>query len=137
MSNPKRTMAAVVATLLLCAGTATAASASTPRLLRGTTPNDFRVRPHQVLYTGDGTGWLRHIRWSGWSHVRARGHAVDRVVGADGRVHRWRATVKATRLRHGRFTRLTIVDHHDGRSTVDRRRLWNANTASQPNWVWV
>jgi hypothetical protein len=132
-----------VLVLLLAAAIAPAApAASLPKLATQAAEHDeeLQVRPATVSYTGDGTGYLGGrttspdhyerggIDWLSWGTRSAfgRGYAWIndcRPYCAAGHFHKHRATVRATRPRHGLFTRMTIVYRYGGRRGHDRRVL--------------
>jgi hypothetical protein len=144
------TAALLALTAGLIAGPAAAGQGSLPKLATEMPEHELQVRPPVISYTGDGTGFIggrttsppQHldrggIHWLSWTARSAfgRGYAwLDdcRPDCAGGRFHKHRATVRATRPRHGRFTRLTIVYRWNGRRVRDRRKL----ERSGGYWYW-
>lgn len=117
-----------------------ASAGGVPRLATQDPDQPLLVRPSVVSYTGDGTGYLggrtttpRHfdsgsLHWLYWKPARALARGFDwinncRPFCARGTFHRFRATVRAWRPRHGRFTRMTIKARIGGRIRYDHRRL--------------
>lgn len=80
----------------------------------------FAVRPISIITAGDGSSIIGErpgrggrIRWKTWSPTRAYGAGTfwindGRPNMAQGTLHPHRATLKATRVRHGHYTSLTI-----------------------------
>jgi hypothetical protein len=106
---------------------------------------ELQVKPASIAYTGDGTGFVagaserggRGIHWLVWNRRRAFGRGYDwlnncRPDCARGRFHRFPATVRARRPRHGLFTRMTIVTLLHGRHVYDHRILQR----EPPYFVW-
>jgi hypothetical protein len=132
-------MVALVATLLAPA----AAAASAPRLLSNA-PGDqssFDVRPIAMSfyhykdgggfdYIGGANSTMRtafdskaRIRWRRWG-ARASARIAYYIVGATGYTDRVLGTVRASRVRAGRFTRLAIsFSHTTGVYVLARTRL--------------
>ncbi len=120
-------MAALCA-LALALAAGPAAAGSLPTLATQEPGHEMQVRPNTVSYTGDGTGFLRGIHWRSWTARSAfgRGWAFTndcRPDCADGHFHRSRARLRASRPRHGHFTRMTIVFRYGGRLIHDHRVL--------------
>ena len=71
-----------------------------------------KVRPTGKLYwTGDGSAWFAHMRWSSWSGSGARGSATEHYLSSNRRhVHTAHARLHFWRIRthrgHRYFTRL-------------------------------
>jgi hypothetical protein len=136
--------------VLLClvagAGRAWAQTQPLPRLLTQDVSNPFRVRPVTIGYTGDGTGYVgkfpahRHrgfLHWKIWNHSRAYGTATIWLNNctpscAGGTFHAYLGSVRASRVRNGDFTRMTLHFRYNGRAVTDERRL--INTATYSAW---
>ena len=109
-------------------------SQTLPRLLTIDFSTNFRVRPRRIVPTGDGsdvigrlnTGKGHAIQWSVWSALRARGSGTfwidDGIPNvALGTFHAHPATILAFRVRHGRFTRMTVRFHGGD-------KVWNSGS---------
>jgi hypothetical protein len=125
---------------------ATASTAqSLPRLLREDFSSRFRVRPVTLDPTGDGSivvGKLatrgHHIHWRVWNTVQAYGVAtvwVDNGIPnvAQGTYHGFGGTLHASRVRDGRFTRLTV--HYRVAGKLKRWSLALEHLGKQ-GWTW-
>jgi hypothetical protein len=112
----------LVATVLACVllWLPAVAQAGVPRLLTSDYSSDFAVRPVRIVPTGDGSSFIGQrpgkggaIRWKTWTQTRAYGVGTFWINDgipymAAGTLHPHRATLDATRVRHGRYTRLTV-----------------------------
>lgn len=125
------------------ASTSTAAAKQPPRLFTGDTTGffgeePFEVEPAVISYTGDGTGILGgprepghrfgSLRWKRWGARKAVGVGKDWINDCKpscggGSFDPVRARVQASKVRNGRFRRLTIRFRYHGRWRVDRRVL--------------
>ena len=132
------------------AGPAVARQDSLPKLATQLPEDEMQVRPPVISYTGDGTGFLggRHssppgnldrggIHWLSWTQRSAFGRGFAWVNDcrpdcAGGSFSKHRATVRATRPRHGHFTRMTIAYRWNGRRLHDHRVLERAGGY----WYW-
>lgn len=139
-------VAVVIASLMVLLATgsveALAQTGMLPRLLTQDASAPFRVRPMMIGYTGDGTGYIgkfparRHrgfLHWKIWNHQRAFGKAtiwLDDCTPscAGGTFHAYLGSVRASRVRHGDFTRMTLRFHYHGRSVTDERGLFYTST---------
>jgi hypothetical protein len=123
------------------------AEARPPRLL-AESPHRFAVRPAVIDYTGDATAFLGgrdagtydfgHLHWSYWTRYRAYATGVDWINNcdpscADGYFYAHPARVLATRVRHGKFTRLKIRYRYGSRALTDRRAL---RGIGHGRWIW-
>jgi hypothetical protein len=146
--KPQRiALAAALLILLIVVGSGTAWARPLPRLLTQDANSPFRVRPMTVGYTGDGTGYVgkfpthRHrgfLHWKIWSHQQAQGTATIWLNNctpscAGGSFHSYSGSVRAFRVRHGEFTRMTLNFHYHGRPVTDERGLFNASSPN-PDW---
>jgi hypothetical protein len=119
-------------------GAATSSAASRPILLanvRCATPctklvGIYKVRPRHV-YLIDADGGTLTLYWSSWTSGSASGHGDAHAVGAGTSTHT-PVTAKATRVRHGRFTRLTLTFHKTS-TAVEHLKLGTSNGG--PAWV--
>lgn len=100
------------------------AHASTlPRVLTESFSRRFAVRPRTISYTGDGSAFLGRLpaagrprgrlKWDTWNRRRAKGHGtiwfkVCPVTCADHYYAAYKATVRLSRNRRGRFTRMVL-----------------------------
>jgi hypothetical protein len=135
-------ISAVVSLLVVAALVPAAQAASPPRLATQAAKHDeeLQVRPATVSFTGDGTGYLGGrttspdhydrggIHWISWGQRSAfgRGYAWIndcRPYCAAGHFHKHRMTVRATRPRHGLFTRMTIAYRFGGKLRHEHRKL--------------
>lgn len=138
-------IAVLAATLCLPA----IAAAAVPRLATG---SGYFVRPAGELQLSadnsvqfDGSGgrtrrpWTRNVRWTRWDRRFAVGRGAlyenDCVPScARGTFTGYPGTVRASRVRGGRYTRLRISYHKHGRMIVRVSHLVNENT-SYPWWL--
>jgi hypothetical protein len=118
-----------------------------PRLLRNSS-NAFAIRPATVNPSGDGsfligklysTGRGRAIRWLSWNTDRAYGLGtvwIDNGIPdeARGTFYGYRGSVAATRVRGGRYTRLTVSWKQNGRTRREALKLTHAYSGS--GWFW-
>ncbi len=131
--------AAVTGTGLLALGTAASAAGSLPTLLTTTrcaTPCStllgvYKVRPRHV-YLIEANGGMLTLTWSSWTPSSASGHGDAHSVGAGSSTHT-PVDAKATRVRHGRFTRLTLTFHVGSHTAVEHLKL--GSTSNGPAWV--
>ena len=135
----RQTATAVVAVL-------TALGASAPAHARPTLHDGvdgFKVRPAAILVSGDGSGWLGgaghgappdfgRIRWTAFTRAGARGKG--RVFVSDcvpdcagGTFSSRRAVIRARRVRHGHYTRLSAAYERDGEQVRSRWKLVRAS----------
>jgi hypothetical protein len=130
-----------------CLAPATADAGTVPRVFTQKTGHSFRVRPAWIGISGDGTIYLGHLdprdkrgahrgrlHWKTWK--RRSAYATGPIWLNDcepncayGSFHKARSTVRARRVRHGRFTRL-IVRYRDG----GHRRVLRRALAYAPPW---
>ena len=78
-----------------------------PRLLVTSETTLFQVRPRNVSPSASGMRVLTGLRWRDWSHSRARATGTYRELNLFPQ-HRHGVTVRASDVRSGRFTRLTV-----------------------------
>ncbi|MEO6859813.1 MAG: hypothetical protein ABI323_14720 [Solirubrobacteraceae bacterium] len=137
----------ILVVVVVVAGTGTAWAHALPRLLTQDGHNPFRVRPVTIGYTGDGTGYVGKfpiqphrgfLHWKVWNHQRAQGTATIWLNNctpscAGGSFHSYRGSVRAFRVRHGDFTRMTLSFRYQGRSVTDERGLVNTSSPD-PSW---
>ncbi len=124
---------------VLAAGAAVASAASLPTLLANTrcaTPctkliGIYKVRPRHV-YLIEADGGTLTLYWSSWTTSSASGHGNAHAVGA-GTSTQTPLTAKATRVRQGRFTRLTLTFHTKAGTSVEHLKLASSNAG--PAWV--
>jgi hypothetical protein len=137
----------LLAALVLGPG-ATFASAASPRLLTELSRAPFRVQPEVIGYTGDGTGFLGGrdgtdfngfgaLDWRIWNRHQAYARGVAWLNDCDpscaeGSFHAHRARVRATRVRHGHYTRMKILFRWGRGTRTDRRVLQRAGRY----WQW-
>ena len=139
-------LAAATALLLIAAAPALAAGA--PELHDG--GEGFKVRPAAILVSGDGTAWLGGkgfgdpgdwgtIRWT--RYRRSGAHGDGRIFLSDcrpdcagGTFSSWHAVIRATRVRKGRFTRLSARYRRKGEAVTRRWRL-QVNSSTYAYWV--
>ncbi len=126
--------------LILVAGSVQASTP--PKLLTQQAHDPFRVRPAMIGYTGDGTGFVgkspidKHrgfLHWKSWRATTAYGTATIWLNDctpscAGGTFHSYRGSVRASRVRHGDFTRMTLRFRYNGRSVTDERKLLRAGS---------
>lgn len=92
-----------------------------PGLLAGTGSSDFIVRPALMVISGDGSLVIgripgkggRSIHWTSWTSRQGRGVGtlwIDDMIGgeASGTRHPHLAIITVSRVRHGRFTRMSV-----------------------------
>ncbi len=124
---------------VLAAGAAVTSAASLPTLLANTrcaTPctklvGIYKVRPRHV-YLIEADGGTLTLYWSSWTASSASGHGDAHAVGA-GTSTQTPLTAKATRVRQGRFTRLTLTFHTKTGTSVEHLKL--ATSSGGPAWV--
>jgi hypothetical protein len=111
------------------------------RLLRDTYSNEFAIRPAMVIPSVDGAFNMGqeggHIHWRAWSAARAYGvGTVWFDIGVPkylGTFHGYPGTITASRVRGGRFTRMTISWRINGRTHSQHMKLTKAGTDL---WDW-
>jgi hypothetical protein len=125
--------AAVLVVLL-----AAASAQARPKLHDGV--DGFKVRPATILVSGDGSGWLGGdgygatppdygtIRWTKFRRSGARGRGRMFINDCDpdcagGTFSSWRAVIRARRVRHGHYTRLSAAYERGGEDVVTRWKL--------------
>jgi hypothetical protein len=129
-----------------------AGAAPLPQLATQAAEHDeeLQYRPATISYTGDGTGYVGGrttsppgnldrggIHWLSWTQRSAFGKGWAWVNDcrpdcAGGSFSKHRAKVRATRPRHGHFTRLVIVFRYGGHLLHDHRKLERAGGY----WYW-
>ncbi len=122
-----------------------------PKALVSDASHRFEVRPDQISYTGDGTGFVAGpgtgpragefgpIEWRQWGPRRAYGVGVNWINDchsgcATGSFDPHAATIVLRRVRHHRFTRMTIRSRWGSRYEVDRRQL--LRLTGVPQYIW-
>jgi hypothetical protein len=141
----RRTAAA--AAVLMALGASAPADAR-PTLHDGV--DGFKVRPATILVSGDGSGWLGgagygsppdygRIRWTAFKRSGARGKG--RLFASDclpdcagGTFSSFRAMIRARRVRHGHYTRLSATYERDGEHVRSRWKLVRAS-ATYAYWL--
>ena len=136
-------------------GTSRAAS-SVPRLLRLDVSSKFAVRPAtmnlgccgQFVIGGPGVSSrafrsqrLGRLRWKHWGSAQSTGVGllwIDNGVPSCGSetFRSTRVSIRAYRLRNGRYTRLLLVYRLGKRRVLDRRRLGRVRTTKRPAYEW-
>jgi len=119
----------------------------TPRLLSADFGNSFAIRPATVTPSGDGTFEIGNlgtqhghdIRWRVWSASKAYGTGtvwIDNGIpnAAQGTFHGYRGSISASRVRGGRFTRMTVRWQQNGRTHRQALKLTHALVGS--GWFW-
>jgi hypothetical protein len=106
-----------------------------PRLLCNVT-GSFAIRPRSLIPTEDGSFGVGHIRWRIWRTQEACGRGVVGIDNgipdmAQGAYHNYAASVTATRVRGGRYTRVTIRWRQSG-----RRRALTLKLENNSYWWW-
>jgi hypothetical protein len=140
-------VSATAAVALSLAITATGAQAA-PKLHDG--HSGFKVRPATILVSGDGTAWLGgrasgengdygRIRWRTFRRSGARGAGRIFITECDpdcagGRRWSAKAVIRARRVRHGRFTRLSARYRQAERTVTARWRL-QVNSPTYAYWL--
>lgn len=118
MRFPRRVIGALALIVSALAFTAASATASSlPKLLSGQNGGPYRVRPHRVglevfqccgIEKGQDLDFgTLTLHWSKWTTTKAVGSgvSVDANVTPPDREH---VSVTASRVHHGRFTRLVV-----------------------------
>jgi hypothetical protein len=125
--------------------TAVTMTPTSPRLLTEDFSTSFAVEPATIFPTGDGSivigklGKRGHdIAWHKWTASRAWGLApvwIDNGVPsvAKGTFYRYRGSINASRVRDGRFTRMTVHYRKDGKLKSWSLVLTHVGT---PGWTW-
>ena len=145
-----RTRACVTVTVAVSLATTATAAQAAPKLHDG--QYGFKVRPATILVSGDSTAWLGgkasgangdygRIRWRTFRRSGARGHGrifIKECVPDCAGGRRWsaKALIRARRVRHGHFTRLSARYRHSGRTVTARWRL-QVNSPTYAFWVAV
>jgi hypothetical protein len=127
------------------------ATASLPKVLAKQTEHGFKVRPASISFTGDGTGIVggadgasaRHPGHLHWTRYNRHEGAAKGVVWlddcdpscAEGEFSPVPVKVHVGRVRHGRFTRLTLRFTYNGERIVDRRGIRHIG-GSYPYWAY-
>ena len=83
---------------------ASASASSLPKLYNGTV---YKVRPHTVVLA-EAYGGNLELTWQSWSGSLATGMGTSTASGM-GSTTVLNVTVKASRVRNGRFTRFTVT----------------------------
>jgi hypothetical protein len=110
--------------------------------------HNLQVRPFQISYTGDGSGWLGgfdgtgrlnfgRMHWPRWNRTQAKGKGavwLDDCVPdcADGTFHPYAVTVYATDPVANVFRHMTLRYRIHGRRVVDRRVVMHQGHG----WTW-
>jgi hypothetical protein len=125
--------------------TLAATTSTLPRLLTEDFSTSFAVRPTTIFPTGDGSivigklGKRGHdIRWHKWTTSRAYGLAtvwIDNGIPnvAQGTFHGYSGSINASRVRDGRFTRMTVRCRKGGKLRAWSLTLKHLGT---PGWTW-
>jgi hypothetical protein len=137
-------------TVALSLATTAAPAQAAPKLHDG--QSAFKVRPATILVSGDGTAWLGgkasgenghygRIRWRTFRRSGALAHGRIFITEcepdcAGGRRWSAKAVIRARRVRHGHFTRLSARYRNSGRSVTARWRL-QVNSPTYAYWVSV
>jgi hypothetical protein len=140
--------AALAAAMAL--GVPAAAAHARPTLHDGGT--GFKVRPATILVSGDGTarlggagdgagGDFGTIQWTAFRRAGARGDGRIfindcRPDCAGGTFSSFKAVIRARRVRHGHFTRLSAHYRRHGHAVTQRWRL-QINSPSYAYWLAV
>jgi len=146
MTTRAAAWAALTTTVLAVLVTASAAQGR-PKLHDGS--SGFKVRPATILVTGDGSGWLGgdgyggvgdygRIRWTKFRQSGARGAGRVFINDCDpscagGTFSNWKAVIRASQVRKGRFTRLSASYERDGERVTDRWKL-QINSPTYAYW---
>jgi hypothetical protein len=141
-------LAATVVLAAVFGSSAGATAQARPKLHDGV--DGFKVRPATILVSGDGTGWLGgagygdagdygKIRWTKFRRSGARGDGrmfVNDCVPdcAGGTFSHWRAVIRASRVRKGRFTRLSASYERAGATVTSR---WKLHFSSPSYAYWL
>jgi hypothetical protein len=129
--------AAAAGIAVLAVAVAAAPAQARPRLHDGV--DGFKVRPATVLVSGDGSAWLGGaghgeppnygtIRWTKFRRSFARGRGRMFINDCDpdcagGTFSNWKAVIRARRVRHGHYTRLSAAYERNGERLVARWTL--------------
>jgi hypothetical protein len=130
--------ALTVGAAALVALVAAAPGQARPKLHDGV--DGFKVRPAAILVSGDGSGWLGGdgygatppdygtIRWTKFRRSGARGRGRMFINDCDpdcagGTFSNWKAVIRARRVRHGHYTRLSAAYERNGERLVARWTL--------------
>jgi hypothetical protein len=129
--------AAAAGIAVLAVAVAAAPAQARPRLHDGV--DGFKVRPATVLVSGDGSAWLGGaghgeppnygtIRWTKFRRSGARGRGRMFINDCDpdcagGTFSNRKAVIRARRVRHGHYTRLSAAYERNGERLVARWKL--------------
>jgi hypothetical protein len=130
--------ALTVGAAALVALVAAAPGQARPKLHDGV--DGFKVRPAAILVSGDGSGWLGGdgygatppdygtIRWTKFRRSGARGRGRMFINDCDpdcagGTFSNWKAVIRARRVRHRHYTRLSAAYERGGEHVVARWKL--------------
>jgi hypothetical protein len=119
---------------------ASASGATLPGLLTGEPGKVFVVRPPEVAYTGDSTGFLGgfdgngryrhdgHLKWSRWTATEALGTGavwLDNCLPdcAQGKPSPYAVAVRAFDRQGNHYGRLTLRYRYEHKPVVDRRYI--------------
>jgi hypothetical protein len=118
-----------------------------PRLLRDASGIHFAIRPATVIPSGDGTFLIGNlythrghpIHWRVWSARKAYGVGtvwIDNGIPNEalGTFYGYHGSVTATRVRGGRYTRMTVRWKQNGRTHREALKLAHAFVGS--GWFW-
>ena len=90
----------------------------------------YKVRPHTVILA-EAAGGNLVVDWSSWTKSAATGSGTTTAEGM-GTTTTLQVSVRAWRVRHGRFTRLSITDlQASGPSAVETLHL----STAQEQWL--
>jgi hypothetical protein len=129
-----------------------ASAGDLPTLLVETFSTTFAVRPALITYAGDGSAFVGgpgvsrasfnahrfgHIRWTSWTDTQAVGSGIvwlDNGIPdeASGTFYPHNVSVRASRVRSGRFTRLLLTYRLGSRTVGIPLRL----SPGGPGFVW-
>ena len=129
------------------------ASASTNTVLANDSSSDFEVRPSQIGYTGDGTGyfgrrdWGRkrgYVRWQKWGSYSAHGVGTVWLNNCqpycyNGAWSSRKGWIQLGSPRNGRFTAMTITYRRGNRMVSDTRQSRRVPPSSLGDgyWIWT
>lgn len=140
MRTLRHASALLAVTALAASAAALAAASPLPTLLANTTCSHgcaqllgvYKVRPHKILlaeaYGGDLT-----LSWTSWTSSAATGSGTS-VSSGMGSATTLAVTVRASDVRHSKFTSLTITATTDsGHRSIERLHL--AKSGGTPGWT--
>jgi hypothetical protein len=145
----------IITFALLATGSATAAS-SPPRLLRSDVTANFAVRPASMSFGCCGQTFITgphvssqafrahkwgHIAWNRWRSTGAAGRGLIwfdtcHPDCARGKFQSFPASLQASRVRAGRYTRLVISYPYHGQTAVERLSLKRLSGARTLAYEW-